>query len=128
MKSEIKFYACDIKPVDWENPASNNKWIDNSLQAMSSGLEYNNPSLNTRDTDSLYQTTAQYIFVIGGGDRWITADKCSGEVSGDTIIIKYAPQINHSTVGETAPSIICMELNKQKYPDYKKMKIVYKEI
>ncbi len=128
MTAEIKFYPCSIEPVDWENLASNNQWIDNKQQAVALKLRYGNNSLNTRNADSLYQTTAIYVFVIGGGDRWITADKCSGEVIGDKIIVKYAPLINHSEVGETAPSIICMELNKLKYPDYKKMKIVYKEI
>lgn len=128
MEAEIKFYSCKIEPVDWENLAGNNKWIENKLQAVNSKLRFSNNDLNKRNTDSLYQTAAQYIFVISGGDRWITAEKCSGEINGDTITIKYTPIMINSKVGETAPSIICMELNKLKHPDFRKMKIVFKQI
>lgn len=128
MEAAIKFYSCNFEPVDWENPAGNNKWIDNKQEAIASKLRFNTASLNARNMDSLYQSIAQYVFVIGGGDRWITAENCKGEINGDTITIKYTPQIRHATVGETAPALICLELSKLKYRAYKKMKIVFKQI
>ncbi|MBS1919774.1 MAG: hypothetical protein JST17_05950 [Bacteroidetes bacterium] len=126
MKEGIQFYACQFGPVDWDNLQDANKWIESKEEAVNSRLHFDNTLLNKRDPDVLYQTMAQYIFVVGGGDRWVTADKCSAEFNGNTIIIKYVPLMNTNKVGETEPSLICMELNKIMYPDYKKMKIVFK--
>lgn len=128
MENKIKFYDCTLEAADWENPMSNNQWIASPPEAVASGLHFTKASLNARNTNELYQTTAQYVFVLGGGDRWVPAENCTGEITGDTLVIMYRPIIRAAPVGEAAPSVICLELNKLTYPDYKKLKITYRQM
>ncbi len=117
-----------LRAVDWENPMSNNRWITGPSEAAASGLHFTKASLNARDLSNLYQSTAQYVFVLGGGDRWVTAEKCTGKITGDTLVIMYRPHIRAAPVGEAAPSVICLELNRLNFPGYKKLKIVFREV
>lgn len=124
IKGGIRFFDCSFEPVDWDNPLNNNKWIESKQEALHCNLKFANPGLNQRNPDVLYKGTAQYLFVIGGGDRWVNAVDCSAEIIKDTIYIRYNPTYHNDKVGETAPSLICMEIEKDQIPGYKKMKIV----
>ena len=55
----------------------------------------------------------------------IPAESCSTEIKNDTSIIKFGIISNTALVGEAASSLICTEINKRKYPNYKKRKVIY---
>lgn len=124
----ISFYNCTFVPIDWENPTKNNKWIESRQEALKAGLKFNQREDAPEIGDDTYKTSAQYLFVIGGGDRWVTAADCEGEIAHDTIKIRYRPEFHRGQVAEAAPSLICMELNKKLYPEYRNMKIVFEAI
>jgi hypothetical protein len=124
VSNDAQFYMCEYT-IDWDNPLKSNQWIDDKQGAMDAKLSFENPKLNNRNTDSLYQTTAQYLFALGGGSIFVTAEKCVALIQKDSLIIYYDPIIHTGEVGEAATSRICMEIDKIKYPNYKSMKIKY---
>ena len=122
---EFKFYICDFKLSEHDDPFNYNKWIDNKKDALEIKLAFYDSELNKRNLDSLYKQTSQYLFIIGGGGIWVKPEYCSAEINNDRIIIKYKIKVNSGPVGEAAATPICMEIDKRKYPNYKKMKIIY---
>lgn len=122
--NQAEFYECEYT-IDWNDPLKSNKWIDDEQEAIYAKLNFENPKLNNRNTDSLYNKTVQYIFALGGGRIFVTAEKCIAHIQNDSIIICYDPIIYNAEVGEAATSRICMEIDKLKYPNYKSMKIKY---
>lgn len=133
---DFKFYLCDFDRSQYNYPIYYGKWIENKEDALKVKLTFYNSDLNKRNLDSLnkrnlnhlYKKTAQYLFIIGGGGIWVNAEDCSAEIKNDTILIKYKIKVHSSVVGEAASSLICMEVDKRKYPNYKKMKLIYKRI
>lgn len=130
---DFKFYLCDFERSQYNDPIYYSKWIENKEDALKVKLTFYNSDLNKRNLDSLnkrnlvhlYKRTAQYLFIIGGGGIWVNAEDCTAEIKNDTILIKYKIKGNSGLVGEAASSLICMEVDKRKYPNYKKMKLIY---
>jgi len=128
---EFKFFACEFELLETDNPFNYGKWIDNKDDALNIKLNIyhsdikKRESLNKRNLDSLYKQTAQYLFIIGGGGIWVPVENCSAEIKNDTIEIKYGIISNSAPIGEAASSLICMEIDKKKYPNYKKMKVIF---
>lgn len=127
MTEVTRFYDCSFEPVDWESPMNNNRWIANETEALACKLKIRKPGANLLNEEGLYKTKALYLFVIGGGEQWVTAANCKAEIHSDTIKISYTPKYHTGQVGESAPSLICMELEKQSYPEFRKMKIIFEK-
>ena len=122
------FYDCNYKLLNFGNSLLNNKWISNKKEAISSKLIFRNPAQNRRNLDSLYNTTAQYVFVFDFCGSGVSSKDCFAEIKHDTILLNYRIRTFNGEVGESTPSQICFEINKLKYPNYRKMKIILKRI
>ncbi|WP_395053398.1 hypothetical protein [Flavobacterium sp.] len=122
---DFKFYFCDFALFEDNNPFKDSKWVENKEDALKTKLTFYNSDMNKRNLDSLYKQTAQYLFIIGGGGIWVKAESCSAEIKNDTILLKYKVKKNYGQVGEAVSSLICMEINKRKYPNYRELKIKY---
>ncbi|MFD1603181.1 hypothetical protein ACFSJW_06225 [Flavobacterium artemisiae] len=125
--SDLTFYSCDFDKTQYNDPQFYDKWIYNKEDALKVKLTFNDSELDNRNLDSLYNQKVQYLFILGGGSIYVHADDCEAEIKNDTIFIKYDIRMTTDQVGETAESLICLEVNKRKYPNYKKMKIKYLE-
>jgi hypothetical protein len=114
---KFKFHECEFQTLYWEIPLD--KWIDNKQEALNLKIIFIDENLNKRNKDSLYKTTAQYIFSVPS-----KLSDCSAEIENDTLFISYKPII-YSPEVEPIPIIGCVEFNKSEYPNYKKLKIVF---
>jgi hypothetical protein len=127
---DIKFYECEFHLLEVNGNPFNNidkykKWIDNKQDAINSELHFDNLELNKRNLERFYKTKAQYFFIIGGGGIWVKAKNCRAKIKNDTLYIIYKPKFNDEPVGEAASTMMCMELDKAKYPNYKSLTIEY---
>lgn len=116
----FKFHECEFQTLYWEAPL--NKWIDNKEEALNLNIIFTNKMLNKRNRDSLYKTTAQYLFSVQS-----KLSDCLGEIKNDTLYLSYKP-ILYSPEVEPKPIIGCIEFSKSEYPNYKKLKIVFVKI
>lgn len=114
---DIKFHECEFDIMYWETPL--NIWIESKEEASNLKITFTDKELNQRDLDSLYQTTAQYIFSVQS-----KAKDCSARIKNDTLYISYK-DITYPPNVEPKPLITCLEFNKTKYLNYKDLKIVY---
>lgn len=129
-KEDITFHECEFRFSEVNNNPFDHiehykKWIDNKQEAIRSNLYFYELERNKRNLDSLYKTKAHYLFIIGGGGIWVRAKDCNAEIKNDTLFIAYTPKWNRKPVGEAAPTMMCLELDKTKYPNYKALEIVY---
>ena len=122
---DFRFYECKYELIDYGFSPKNNRWLSNKKEALNAKLIFEDSPLNRRDLDSLYNTTAQYVFIIGGGGNFVDYKECFVKIKNDSLIINYKYIPESSSSGERASSLICLEVNKLKYPDYKKMKIFF---
>ena len=113
--NDLKFYQCEFRNSYWNTPLQ--KWINNKKEALDLNLSFIDKKLNQRNLDNLYKTKAHYIF----GD-WVSAKDCSAEIKNDTLYITY--KIFDPPEVESTNPIICLELNKMKYANYKELKVV----
>jgi hypothetical protein len=113
----FKFHECEFQTLYWDTPLD--KWIDNKEEALNLNITFSDIKLNKRNQDSLYKTTAQYIFQVSS-----KISDCSGRIKNDTLYILYKPII-YSPEVEPRPVIGCVEFNKSEYPNYKKLKITF---
>lgn len=125
---DLTFYACDFDQSQYNDALNYNKWIENKEEAIKTKLSFGYGNLDNRNLDSLYKEKAHYLFIIGGGGSYVPVDNCEAEIKNDTILIKYTANYISGPVGEAASSLICLEVNKSKYPNYKKMKVKYLEL
>ena len=65
------------------------------------------------------------LFIIGGGGIWVRAKNCRAEVKNDTLFFFYESIINNAPTGEASPTMMCLEIDKIKYPNYRNLKIKY---
>jgi hypothetical protein len=122
---DLTFYSCDFDKTQYNDPQFYNKWIYNKEDALKVKLTFNDSELDNRNLDSLYNQKVQYLFILGGGSTYVSVDDCQAEIKNDTILIKYDGKIITGPVGEAAESLICLEISKSKYPNYKNMKVKY---
>ncbi|WP_177734611.1 hypothetical protein [Flavobacterium inviolabile] len=127
---DFKFYECEflfseVAGNPFDSIDKYNKWVDNKQDAINLKVHFNDLELNKRNLNSLYKTKAQYFFIIGGGGIWVQAKNCRAEIKNDTLFIIYKPKWNREPVGEAASTMICMELDKTKYPNYRELTIDY---
>ncbi len=124
---DFHFYECKYELINFGFSPKNNRWINSKKEAQSSKLSFEEPSLNKRDLDSLYMSNAHFVFIIGGGGNYVDYKECIVEINDNSLIINYKLKPGPS-LGESASSLICLELNKQKYPNYRKMNVILKRV
>ena len=123
--NEAKFYRCNF--VIHEHYKSIGKWVDNKTDALQAELAFDEPLLNNRNIDSLYNYKAHFLFSRinpngGGGGITIKPENCSVRFTKDSIIISYKASPSWTwVVGDVAASQICMEIDKGEYPNYQTM-------
>jgi hypothetical protein len=122
---ECEFILAEFFGNPFNSVDTYKKWIENKQDAMNSKIQFEDLKLNNRNLDSLYQTKAQYLFIIGGGGIWVRAKNCRAEVKNDTLFFFYKPIINNAPTGEASPTMMCLEIDKIKYPNYRNLKIKY---
>ena len=122
---ECEFYLSEVVGNPFDNVEKYIRWVDNKQDVINSKVHFKDLELNKRNLDSLYKIKAQYFFIIGGGSIWVQAKNCRAEIKNDTLYIIYKPKWNHEPVGECASTMMCMELDKSKYPNYRELTIDY---
>lgn len=121
---DFKLYSCGFDQLQYNDPVNYSKWVENKEEALKTKLTFDS-SLDKRNLDSLYQETAQFLFIVGGGGTYVPIEKCSAEIKNNSVLIKYTGNSIKGPVGEAASTLICLEINKKKYPNYKNMRIKY---
>lgn len=121
---DFKLYSCEFDQSQYNDSLNYSKWVDNKEDALKTKLTFGS-ELDKRNPDSLYKETAQFLFILGGGGIYVDIGDCSPEIKNDTLLIKYKVDFSTGAVGEAAATFACLEINKQKYPNYKKMKVIY---
>ena len=121
---DLKLYSSEFDKFQYNDSLYYSKWIDNKEDALKTKLTFDS-DLNKRNLDSLYKETAQFLFIVGGGGMYVDIENCSAEIKNDTLFIKYKGNEISGPVGEAASSLVCLEINRKKYPDYKNMKVIF---
>jgi len=130
----IFFSACNHKSIngisfkecDFEDN-NENRWISTAAEAKQF-LNLDTAKLTNQEylkqLDSTYSKKAQYIFLIGGGCFHAHVKEMEVEIKNDTLnIIWNEPLKICPSTGKRARTNMCLELDKNQYPNYKNFKI-----
>lgn len=102
-----------------------NKWLENTkdeLQFLTYAENADSEKLN-----EFYKQKAKYIFLIGGGCFVAKPTELEAKISRDSLfIIWHEPNFPCPPVGKHSRTNMALEIDKNKYPNYKKFKIIIK--